>query len=150
MATRLNSSKGLLRIISKLDDAVPTDLTNEEWEAYTKTLDESILRLVGEPTYYVMRRSLPFEAQQEVANQQVGMSGGKAILQFGYTLEEMRCALVDIENPKSVPLDQQITYRKDSDGFTHRELIADLNTAGYIADLFATRAQYISPTHQKK
>lgn len=150
MAVRQLSEKGILKVVARCDDAIPQDLNDKEWEEYTKTLDEVHLRLESEPTRFCMRKSVTFEALKKIKNEQIGVSEGKAVMQFGYSLEEVRCSLVDIENPKILPVEEHILFKKDADGFAHRDLIAELEPHGIINDLFLVRQNMAGNKHQKK
>ena len=138
MAVKLNTSNETFSVISRIDSALPDDLTQEEWDAYQLTLDEKLLRMTAEPTRFVLRRSLPFAAQQTIANQQMGIGpNGKPEVKLGYVLEEVRCALVEIRNP--VGTEDPLVFKKAADGFADHDLIANLNSAGIAMELFSVR-----------
>ena len=68
-------------------------------------------------------------------------------------MEEIRLALVDVENPKDLPEIQRIVYKKASDGKTNHELIAQLETAGVVTELYTARQHslgVLSDTIKKK
>jgi len=151
MAVLINKSNEALKVVLRRDDAIPEDITDEVFEQYKKTLDESLLKLTKEPTRFVLRKQLPFGAQQSIANHQIAIGvGGKPTFQFGYMLEEIRCALMDIENPAYLTEDDKLTFKKAEDGFAAFELIAMLNTAGVVAELFATRQERLAASPAKK
>lgn len=140
MAIKFNSASDIIKVISRHDDALPEDLLEEEFDLYQTTLDESHLRLVGNPTRFVIRRTLSFGAQQAVTNQQLGIdSNGKPKMNFGFMLEEIRCALIDIENPEDLPEDQKLEFKKDVDGYASKDLIAKLNAIGIVSELYAAK-----------
>ena len=58
----------------------------------------------------------------------------------GARLWEVRCSLVDIINPPSVSDDEQIKYKRESDGGTSELLMEQLIAAGIYMDLFRARA----------
>ena len=127
MAIKINSALDIFKVISRQDEALPEDLSEEEFELYQSTLDETLLRLKGEPTRFVMRRTLPYGAQQEITNQQVKVGrDGKPQVNFGFMLEEVRCSLIDIENPADIPQEEKVEFKRDGDGFASKELIAKL------------------------
>lgn len=151
MAVKINKSTEAFKVILRSDDALPEDISEEKWAEYKKTLDETVLGLKKEPTRFVLRRHLPFGAQQSIANHQISVgAGGKPTFQFGYMLEEIRCALTDIENPASIPEEDKILFKKAEDGFADHNLIAMLNSAGIVAELFATRQEKLSAAPAKK
>jgi hypothetical protein len=140
MAIKTNSVADIFKVISRHDDAIPEDLTDEEFELYQATLDETHLRMASEPTRFVVRRTLSFTAQQEVTNQQVAIGrDGKPKVNFGFILEEIRCALIDIENPADLPEDQKLLFKRDADGFASKELIAKLNAIGIVSELYTAK-----------
>jgi hypothetical protein len=145
MAIKLNNNVTNLRVICRIDSAIPEDLTDQEWDLYQNNLNESHLRLCDKPTYFIMKRSLNFGAQQNISNQQIKLNQeGQATIQIGYMLEEVRCALVDIENPPNISDDEQIKFVKEIDGYASKELIAKLNSAGIVSQLFAIRTAIIN------
>jgi hypothetical protein len=140
MAFKFSSTNDVIKVVSRKDTALPADLLDEEFEQYQRTLDESYLRLTEEPTRFVLKKSLPFEAQQNITNQQIGISKetGKAEMRFGFMLEEVRCALTDIENPASLPEADRLIFRRDThDRFAAKEIIAILNSEGIVSELYA-------------
>lgn len=151
MAVRLGSSSDVVKVISRHDDAIADDLTNEEFDLYQESLDESHLRLKSTPTRFVIRKTLPFGAQQEVTNQQVKIGNdGKPQVNFGFILEEVRCSLIGIENPEEIPEDQKIIFKKDADGFASKELIAKLNAIGIVSELYSAKQVKTKVIPEKK
>lgn len=151
MAFKFNSADDIIKVVSRQDDALPEDLLEEEFEKYQETLDESHLRLTGIPTRFVIRRTLPFGAQQEVTNQQVKVGqDGKPQVNFGFILEEIRCALINIENPDDLPEDQKLVFKRDADGYASKDLIAKLNAAGIVSELYSTKQSKPKAIPEKK
>lgn len=158
MALVLDSIGDNVQVIASLDSALAADLKTEEYQAYLRDLDESHLRFNdGErPTYFMMRRVLPYKASQRVMNQQVRFGGEdgtekRAEVLPGFILEEVRCSLVSIKHPDSMPEEQRakaIQWKADADGYTSKELIALLNAHGVVSDLYAARSGFMS-TAQK-
>lgn len=153
-----NSGSGLtketFKVVSRRDDALAEDLTDSEWDSYKETLDESVLRFVAgkSPTRFVMRSSLSFAAKKVIANEQIGIgANGKPTFQFGFTLDEVRCALVDVENPADLPAESHIVFKKDASGMNaSEELIAFLDDLGIAAELYAARQVKNKATLPKK
>lgn len=133
--------KDNIKVIVREDSSIPEDLSDEEWTAYVETLDETYLRLKDEPTRFVMRTTLPFEAQMSIRNAQLSYTNGKPEVKTGYMLEEVRCSLIGIENP---PGAESFKFRKDDDGYAARELIADLSSYGLVTTLFILRNSAVS------
>lgn len=145
MAIKLSNNSVNLKVICRIDSAIPEDLTDSEWDLYQNSLEESHLRLTEKPTYFIMKKSLNFGAQQNIVNQQINIDAtGKPNLQLGYMLEEVRCALVDIENPSTIPVEEHIKYVKEIDGYASKELIAQLNSVGIVSQLFSIRNNIVN------
>jgi hypothetical protein len=151
MAIKFSSASDIFKVVSRHDDSIAEDLTDEEFDLYQQSLDESHLRLVGEPTRFIVRRTLSYGAQQEVTNQQVTVGkDGKPKVNFGFVLEEVRCALIDIENPSSLPEDQKLHFVKDIDGFASKELIAKLNSIGIVSEIYSAKQTKHKAIPEKK
>lgn len=151
MALKLGSVADVFKLISRHDESLADDLTDEEFELYQESLDESHLRLKSEPTRFVIRRTLPFAAQQEVTNQQVKVGrDGKPQVNFGFMLEEVRCALIGIENPSDMPESDKIEFKKEADGFASKELIAKLNAVGIVSEIYAAKQTKHKAIPEKK
>jgi hypothetical protein len=141
MAIILSSSTDVVKVISRIDDSL-CEVSDEQWKVYQDTLDETHLTFVSgkTPTRFLVKKSLSFAAQKNVANQQMGLGeDGKPEIKIGYILEEVRCALVGIENPADLPEASHIKFSRESDGFASKELIAQLNSVGIVNELFAAR-----------
>ena len=137
MALIISKNDGLVKIISSKDSAVTCDDTG--YEAYSKSLDESLLMLNGEPTRFVMKKGLSYKEQQIIKDAQIKMDGKKMQVSLSYMMEEVRIALVDIENPASLAEDQKILFRRSSDGKASEELVSMLESAGVVTELFTAR-----------
>jgi len=150
MAILLQTNSVPLQIISKQDSAIEPD--EAAFEDYIQSkLDESKLTFKEgqEPTRFIMSRNLDYDDQQEIMSQQIKseIKGGKIkqTANVGYMLEEVRRALIDIENPSTIPGEQHINWKRDTDGKTSKGLIALLNSAGIATELFSTRNEVLQP-----
>jgi hypothetical protein len=137
MALILTKNDGVIKVISSKDQSVCCD--EDVYAEYQKTLNEDLLKMDGEPTRFVLKKGLNYREQQVVKDAQVKMDGKKLQITLSYMMEEVRIALIDIENPENLPEDQKIKYKKTEDGKTDRELIAMLESAGIVTELFAAR-----------
>ncbi len=141
MAIKLSRSTATdtLKVVCRMDDAVQCD--DEAFANYQKTLDETFLGVMSsEPTRFVLRVHLPYAAQKTVTSEQLSIGAdGIPQIKLGFMLEDVRCSLIDIENPASVAEGAKILYTRDSDGFASKELIAQLHSAGIVTELFAAR-----------
>ena len=144
MAIKLPSSAETIEVIARVDSAITP--TSEQYEQYLKTLDETLLPLVDgqEPTRFVMRKILPFRLSQKVKNEQLSIGrDGKPEFRFASITEEVRCALVGIKNPASLPKEDHIEFSKDGDGGASESLMASLDAAGIVWDLHLARTNAI-------
>jgi hypothetical protein len=132
-----NQTANTIKVICRLDAAVPESVTTEKWDEYLSTLDESLLELTEVPSRFILKKVLSYDAQIHIQNIQANISSdGRALVQLGYVLEEIRCSLVGIEHPNS---ECEPKFSKESDGYASKELIALLSSAGVIQDLFRAR-----------
>lgn len=157
MAIKLATSNDKIKVIVKNDSAVGP---KADYEAYLLTLDESKLDLQeGEhPTRFVMRKVLPYRFAREIEDSQVSVKGvtenGDPEVTFNssYMLQELRYALLAIEQHESVPEADRIKFELGTDGCATEELISQLHAGGWAAPLY--RARKISnrggDTKQKK
>jgi hypothetical protein len=139
MAFSISKPDQTIEAIVSKDSAL--DCTPEDYDAYLENLDEAKLKFKAgdEPTRFVMRKTLPYEASQKVMNSQASIDKGKVTLNMSYVMEEVRLALVDIKNPSHLPGDQHIEFKRENDGYCSKALIAGLQAAGVLMDLFRAR-----------
>ena len=139
MAFSISRPDQTIEVIVSKDSALIS--SQEDYTKYLDDLDESHLKFkVGDqPTRFVLRKTLPYEASQKVMNSQASFDKGKITLNMSYIMEEVRMALVDIKNPQAMPPESQIEYKKENDGYAAKALIAGLQAAGVLMDLFRAR-----------
>lgn len=166
MAIKLPGLSDTLRVILRIDDAIAHKKTinqdGEEidvYEQYLDTLDESLLEIVPgkQPTYFVMRKVLPQRFADKVDDKKMKTDDkGKSTPSTAFVTEEVRLALVDIINPDNVPEEEKIIYKRDSDGGTSKDLIAQLHAVNVLYDLYRAKNpkndqnESISPSDKKK
>jgi hypothetical protein len=151
MALKLGSVADTFKLVSRHDGSIAEDLTDEEFELYQESLDESHLRLQSEPTRFTIKRTLTFDAQKEVTRQQVRVGrDGKPQVDFSFMLDEVRFALVGIENPVDMPEEDKIVFKKDADGFASKDLIAKLNAAGIVSEIYSAKQTKHKAIPEKK
>jgi len=124
--------KGNLKVILSQDSAV--HCTPTEYESYLKDLDETQLHLEGNPTRWLLKKTLDYAAHQKILNMQASLGRkGQVSFNLSYIMEEVRIALIGVENPPEAP--DEIPYLKDGDGYCNKEIIASLHSAGCLFDL---------------
>lgn len=150
MSFELPSSKETFRVAIFCDSAL--DMTREEFEAYLQSGSEDLLKLKDkdkEPTWIVMRKSLPYSAITKVKTSQFKFEkGGDPKIQLGYIWEEVRCHIVDVVNPSYVPEDKKIKFVKAADGGATEEFVAGLEALGVVVDLFTVKNAVLSSSKQ--
>lgn len=139
MAFSISKPDQSIEVIVSKDSAL--DCSSDDYDAYLENLDESKLKFKSgdEPTRFVMRKTLPYEASQKVMNSQASIDKGKVTLNMSYVMEEVRLALIDIKNPAQLSKEQQIEFKRENDGYCSKVLIAGLQASGVLMDLFRAR-----------
>jgi hypothetical protein len=140
MSFSIESVDSTIKVIVSKDNAVKC--TEEEYEKYTETLDESLLNLEGEPTRFLLRKNLSYEASQKVMDAQASFHKGKVQMKMSYVMEEVRAAWVGVENPTDLPKERCIVWKRDNDSLASRDLIAGLQNAGVLMDLYKCRQAF--------
>lgn len=146
MALKLPSLHDTFKVVLRIDSAVQAD--SEGYERYLETLDEGHLKLAEEPTRFVMRKVLPNRLYKKVQDDQFQFKGKEAVLSFSFTSQDVRCSLIGIENPPHLPLEDRIEFKADSDGGACENLIAQLQAAGVIMDLYRAKQTAVGAKDQ--
>jgi len=137
MSFTIESADSTMKVVVSKDNTV--HCTDEEYEKYTETLDESLLHLDGEPTRFVLRKNLSYEASQKVMDAQASFVKGKVQMNMSYVLEEVRAAWIGVENPPDLAKEKCIIWKRDNDGLANKQLVAGLQNAGVLMDLYKAR-----------
>jgi len=140
MAFSIESADTTIKVVVSKDTAV--HCTEEEYEKYTESLDESLLHLEGDPTRFVLRKNLSYEASQKVMDAQASFVKGKVQMNMSYVLEEVRASWVGVENPPDLSPDRCINWKRESDGLANKQLVAGLQNAGVLMDLYKARQSF--------
>jgi len=153
MAIKLSTiSDGTIEVIARIDNALPQDLTSEEYDNYLESLDESLLRIGDEdkPTRFVMRKILPWALAQKAANQRADIEKGEVKIKLSFMAVEVKYALVDIKNPEDLPEEDKIKFERSSEGGASETLMEKLMAAGIVDNLFSARQHAITKTKDRK
>lgn len=151
MAIRLDMTEGTIKVIARVDESL--NVSDKEYKEYIESLDENGLRFhegFG-PTRFVLKKVLPFEVTQSARANSLSMKRGRdddeeeanINVDLGYQLDEIRFALIDIENPPDLPDDQKIKFEMESGGGASKELFAKLMALGITGDLIKARASIL-------
>jgi len=156
MAIKLAGTNDQIKVILKDDSAVGP---KADYAQYLETLDEAFLDLQEgqHPTRFVMRKVLPYDMAIKIEDSQMtikNLGDGEPELQINpsYMLEELRCALVAVEQHESIPPESRLKFGTDAKGCATQEFIASLHAAGYATTLSQARkrANRGGETKQKK
>lgn len=141
MALRLPSLTDTFKVVLKSPIESAVTCNDDEYQKYLDSLDESYLRLAGEPTRFVMRKVLPAIAQAEVTNSQFEMQDGEMKIKLGFIQKEVQASIVDIENPADMPVSDRIEFKRQPGllGGLHDDIFAQLGAAGVVMDLYRAK-----------
>lgn len=134
-----------IKVIVKSDSALSH--ADEDYEAYLEGgLDQSKLRLKegDEPTFFVMKTILKYGLAQKVKNKQATVKNGQMEIELSFMDEEVRCSLVDILNPATLPEDQHLKFSKAGDGGASEDLMSLLMASGLSMELYSAKQAYLS------
>lgn len=133
-------SGGDLKVILQIDDSLD-DVSEEEYEAYLATLDESQLRFKDgmTPTRFVVKKVLNYEMSGDIKNKQIKFNKGQVDITPGTSMnEEVRVSLIGIEHPEgSDP--GELVFSKEKDGYASKKLIALLDAYNQLVPLYNAR-----------
>ena len=142
MAFKIDNSRELLKVVTKIDDAVDSSAENFEdiYKEYLEDLDESRLKFIEgkTPTRFMLKRNLKYEEHYDIRSRQFKMGDkkkGETSFNVAFTFDEVRIRLVGIENPPDEP--GCIEYKADGSGGATKEVMEKLLSAGIVDDLFA-------------
>lgn len=131
-----------LKVISR-NDAALKDVDEDQYEEYLENLDEEFLGIddTTPVTRFILRKVLPYKSILKVKNAQITMDDGKVKPQLSFMSEDVRLALIGIENPE-VPDDQKanlLQWKRESDGGASFKIMEILETANAVMDLYTAR-----------
>lgn len=128
--------------IVRQDDAL--DMTDEEYQSYLESgADSDCLKLKEgvEPTRFVLRKTLKYDDHVRISGMKAKFDAtGKFSSDLSFISEEVRCLLIDIKNPDSVPVAHRIMFKRGSDQRASKE------TMEMIQGLDAINAMYVAYT----
>lgn len=149
------SGDGTIKVIARIDSALEYD--EEVYSSYLKSNDETVLTFRegsdGQPmtpTRFVIRKTIPYKTSQKIKANQVRLAKGDAYFNSNTTTEEVKYALVDIEQPHDVK-GSPLTFGgvKVDDGKGGSMVIANDQTMAVITqlnivdDLYTARRNFI-------
>jgi len=133
MSFSLDDDKGVIKVVVSKDSAV--GCTPEEHKSYLEDLNEEKLNLKSEPTRFVLRKNLDYKANQVLFRSQGRVVKGQMKTDIASFLTEIRLYLIGVENPSSLPESQHIVFKRDTDGYANKELVAKLQNYGVLMEL---------------
>jgi hypothetical protein len=150
MALKLNQKNKRIKYILSIDDSL--DVSEEEFQEYQKRLDESLLKFKKgkNPTRLILNSVLDFESKKQLASERYVFDAGskQGRVNLGSSYEEVRRALVGIENPEDIPADQKIHFMKEIDGYASKDLVASLGDE-IVLELWGVLRK-VEPEEEKK
>jgi hypothetical protein len=135
------------------DDEAIGNTDADVYNKYLETLDESLLELTTEPMRFVMKKVFNIKEQDYLMNLQISIKDGKPVANLSYMLEELRYALLDIENPPHFKEWEKFIYKKEHDGYASKDLIArfaSLKFHGQLHDAWQKAAKMQERQLEKK
>jgi len=133
MAFTLSDDKATIKVVVSKDSAVKC--SEEEFKEYLTDLDETKLKLDGCPTRFVLRKTLDYKSHQILMRSQAIVEKGQVTADISSILTEVRLHWIGVDNPPNLPLPQQIIFKKESDGYASKELVAQLHSYGVLLEL---------------
>lgn len=128
----LDNKKTLSIVVSK--DSSIKNVAEETYEEYLRDLDESKLAFDGEPTRFLLKKTLPYRDTKRVMNSQLGLDeDNKPKVNMSFIMDEVRCALVGMEGPGADK------FSKDRDGYASQDIVNVLYNKGVLMDLYNGR-----------
>lgn len=134
MAFLLNmDTEATVSIIVSKDSAIK-HVSEETYEKYLETLDESLLELPegAEPTRFILKKVLPYKDTKRVMNSQVSFDDGKPNVNISFILDEVSCALDGMTGPGAE------SFEKINNRASHK-LVNALYNQGVLMDLYNGR-----------
>lgn len=151
MALRLaDSSDSLVSLIPSNDDALAEA---SDYGEYIRTKDEAKLVFVDGkvPTRLVLNFNFSGAEAASVKNALVGGrddDGDPKVTLGSWQFRIAKMALKEITNPPDLPENEQLKMRRDSNGKAHDDLLAKLDRAGAVANIFAYYTTHIATTQK--
>jgi hypothetical protein len=137
MAISFSKVSGNFKLVSSKDPSVRCD--EETYDKYLQSLDESLLNLEGEPTRFVIKRTLDYRSHKAVKGSQLERDGKEMKATTAFIMEQVRQSLVDIENPEGTQTD--LVFKRASDGKASEELVADLESLGIVMEIYTAQGE---------
>jgi len=117
-----------VKVILSCDKAIGAD---GDYDAYIGSLDETLLKLEGEPTRFLMKKRLKYKVSEKLKKQQMDYSDtGGAKVNGAFYMEDVRMRWCGIENSTQ-------EFKKDGDGGASFEMMEKLEALGGVLELYA-------------
>lgn len=139
MAIRLTSMSETFEVALFQDDAL--DMKREEYLAYLKTCDKSLLvtRELKTPTYFVMKKVLRYEdAKKTKPKFSYSTKGDTVEIDNSFSIEEVRLSLCGVNNSPDLPEAEHIKFKVENGG-APEEIMSFLIATGAVDDLYMAK-----------
>lgn len=140
MAFKIRKGLTEISVVLRMDDAVKCN--DDEYAEYIASFspdspgDESLLKLSEDPTRFILRLNLSWEAKRKVESGNMSIKGQNVSIDPYYTKDLLRHSFKSIKNPSQVPLDEQLKFVKDSsDKLISKSFMNDLEQMGELENL---------------
>jgi hypothetical protein len=140
MAFLIEKTDGEIRVILRVDTAVKCG--EDAYEAYLKSFadgqgDESLLKLEGEPTRFVMRKTINWAHKQKVRgkNMKLNVKDRELEVNVNLTTDTVQMHLSGIENPPGIDPKKQLVFKLEG-GLVSNEIMNMLDENNVLGDLF--------------
>jgi len=147
MALNFDEGSDTLDVICSKDESVTCD--KDAYAEYLKTLDELHLKLNPDiaPTRFSMKKTLSYDEQRKIKNNQLGYKDGDMQIRLSYIVDEVRYRMVDIKGPG-----KGFEFKKDSDGYVSKSIVEKLDSYGIVKELHdaVQTALHLKSTPSKK
>ncbi len=142
MALILDESKKAreISVISSKDASVTC--SREDYKRYIDTFDEeepdeSLLKLSGEPTRFIITTSLEYAKTTNLQRKELRVVDGKTEVSGTYLAEEFRLSFKDVLNPPGTPKNEMIKFKKAGGGGAMESFLDSLKRSKILTELMS-------------
>jgi hypothetical protein len=140
--------KSFINVALRVDDAL--DMTSDEYQSYLDSgCDASLLKLKDSmtPTYFKLRRSLPYGLSLKLENMKTEMvRGSDGVVQpsvkMAFIIEEVRYSIVDV-------ISEDIDFKRDSEGLCDESIMEIVLSTGCHMDLWTAKQTNVKVDKKK-
>ena len=136
-------SEARLEVVCRYEENI--QMTKEEYQDYLKSganPEKLILKdgkTLADCTLFVLRKQLDFNGHERLMKKQYDIDPvtGQPKPNPAFILSDVQNSLVDIINPEGA--EHTIEFKRDTNGLVSKKILAGLNSADILLDLFTAR-----------